>query len=173
MNTILGLAVALLIFLTLSAQFIPQRLDLSLPLVQDNRPEFNFLYPDLPLISQGTYLIPQSPVSLRESVKELEIRQEINRVADKYGVSRWIMLSLCYCESRFNPEATGDSGMAYGLYQWHLTSWKHFAGIYHKRYDLYLLRNNWKDQIELTGFVLARGGENHWLMCFNKIYASK
>lgn len=44
----------------------------------------------------------------------------IDHAALTYGVSPLLMLNLAKCESALNPDAIGDKGTSYGLYQIHL-----------------------------------------------------
>ena len=56
---------------------------------------------------------------------EEDITQLVKRWADRYGVDRELADCVAFRESSYNPLATGDSGRARGLFQWHLESW-HF-----------------------------------------------
>ncbi len=47
------------------------------------------------------------------------IEAKINRIATKYQVSAEVMHTVIHCESRYNPNAVGDSGKSRGLVQIH------------------------------------------------------
>lgn len=98
-----------------------------------------------------------------------EVEKAIWEAAEKYGVDYQEMYDLAWCESRLNIEAKGDSGKAYGLYQWHLDSWKSYAGLFQKESGTYLQRGLWQDQVEMTAWVISRGETENWRNCYLKI----
>lgn len=50
---------------------------------------------------------------------EERIKQEIDTVAEEYGVSPKVMHKIIKCESGYNPKALGDGGKSRGLVQIH------------------------------------------------------
>lgn len=51
---------------------------------------------------------------------EVNIELLVRREARKHGVDEEMALEVMNCESGGNPEAVGDSGNSYGLWQIHL-----------------------------------------------------
>ena len=102
---------------------------------------------------------------------ELEVWSAIWVASNKYGTDFDTMWDLAKCESSLNPVARGDSGLAYGIFQWHQASWN----MYNKKFGLQLDRNSTKDQCEMTARVLfLSGGYRNWTNCFNtKVLADK
>jgi len=55
----------------------------------------------------------------------LSIVPMIRMVAASYGVHPGLAVIIARRESDFNPNAISDNGLAVGLWQWDLKSWKH------------------------------------------------
>lgn len=47
------------------------------------------------------------------------IKSIIDSMANKYGVAPWVAEDIAKLESSFNPNAVGDNGTSFGLYQLH------------------------------------------------------
>jgi soluble lytic murein transglycosylase-like protein len=48
----------------------------------------------------------------------------ISTAANEFGVSPDLMTCIAYRESTLNPLAVGDQGLAHGLFQFHLGTWR-------------------------------------------------
>ena len=88
------------------------------------------------------------------------IKEAIAETADKYLIDKSQLLAVIHCESDFKIKAVGDKGKAYGLLQFHKTTFDGFCqGDYYSP----------KDQLECAGqmWQIPRL-KLHW-SCF-KIY---
>ena len=75
------------------------------------------------------------------------------------------MYFLAKCESGLKHDNRyGDHNLAYGLYQWHQSSWN----LYNKKFGTNLDRKNIYDQAMMTARVLSIGGYKNWTNCFRK-----
>ncbi|MCS6801740.1 MAG: transglycosylase SLT domain-containing protein [Chloroflexota bacterium] len=54
-----------------------------------------------------------------ETVIPEEIRAQIARLCERYGVDPYIIAAMCWIESGFRPDAVGDDGHSVGLLQLH------------------------------------------------------
>jgi hypothetical protein len=100
--------------------------------------------------------------SVREESKQEEIlrSEDINWVLDeevKYGN---LIRCLIKCESGYNPNATGDSGLAFGILQFH----KQTFDTYSEKYKMELDYKNPVHQIVLCDKMLTENYDNvlHW-----------
>jgi len=94
---------------------------------------------------------------------EMMVWAAIWEAANKYNVDFDVLFQLAKCESSLNPVVYGDSGFAYGLFQWHKSSWD----LYNKKFGTNLDRYNLEDQCEMTARVLLTdGGYRNWKNCF-------
>ncbi len=84
--------------------------------------------------------------------------------SEKYNVDYDILYYLAICESGLKQNRYGDSGLAYGIYQWHQSSWT----LYNKKFGTDLDRNGIEDQITMTAKVLAEKGYKNWANCFKQ-----
>ena len=107
---------------------------------------------------QGNTLVGQSGALSND----LEVLLAIQSASNKYSIPYSVLYDLCECESGLKQNAIGDSGKAVGIYQWWLTSWNYYNGVYQTDLD----RNNIYDQVEMTARVLKDGGHNNWYNCF-------
>jgi len=97
---------------------------------------------------------------LSVSLSESAIKGAISYVAINNGLDPEILLSVAQCESGFKVDAVGDSGKAYGLFQFHKPTFDGFC-----RGDYYSA----KDQIVCAGEMFANHQESHWT-CYKKLY---
>lgn len=65
-------------------------------------------------------ILPQQ-VTLAPKTK-LEIEKFIKLAAEKHGIDSDKFLKVAFCESSLNPNAIGDGGYSYGLWQIHSPS---------------------------------------------------
>lgn len=97
-----------------------------------------------------------------------DTKGQIAYYAAIFNVKETDMMKVMVCESSENTKAVGDSGKAYGLYQYHQPTWNAFASKYRKQFGGDLLqRDNPKDQVELTAWAFKQGYQNHWT-CWGK-----
>lgn len=64
-------------------------------------------------------IAPVTPVSDQVVVKELTIKQKVDKYAALYKVSPSLMQGVVDCESSYNPKALGDNGHSRGIAQIH------------------------------------------------------
>lgn len=85
--------------------------------------------------------------------------QKIITTALEYKVDPVFALNIAKCESGFREKVYGDSGKAYGIYQFHKPTFELFkkkAGAPSLDYK------NPDDQIELAVWAFANGLDSHW-----------
>ena len=71
-----------------------------------------------------------------------------------------VVIKLIECESGFNPNAIGDEGTSFGIFQFKKSTWEKFCS-----------GNIWsvEDQTKCTIDILRDGGYDHWYNCFKQI----
>jgi len=112
------------------------------------------------ILLQGNSLVRSHSGALQNDLERL-----IWEAADKYGIDYDIMYFLAKCESGLKHDNRyGDHNLAYGLYQWHQSSWN----LYNKKFGTNLDRKNIYDQAMMTARVLSIGGQKNWTNCFRK-----
>lgn len=87
--------------------------------------------------------------------------------AKEYGISKRFALALAQCESSMRSNVFGDSGRAYGIYQFHKPTFTAFAkkmGKDGQDLDYY----NTEDNIKLAMWAIANNQEEHW-SCYEKV----
>lgn len=94
-------------------------------------------------------VVPVAPKTTKEIVVDF---------AKKYQVSSTEMLGVMQCESKGNQSAVGDSGHAFGVYQYHVPTFNSFE----KRMGEDLDINSKYDQIKLTAWAFSKGYQSHW-----------
>ena len=118
-------------------------------------------------------LIQGNSLATRQMVlksDEQNVWSAIWAASNKYGVEFDILYNLAKCESSLKHETFGDSGRAFGIYQWWESSWN----MYNKKFGTNLDRYNLEDQSEMTARVLSEGGYKNWAKCFStKVSADK
>ena len=101
--------------------------------------------------------------------RESEVRSIVEYYAQKYEVSAQEMMVTLKCESGYRHEGVyGDSGLAYGIAQFHeatFNSFKKTAGMPELEYK------NMNDQIHLMAWAFGQGEKlkRHWT-CYTKNY---
>lgn len=100
-------------------------------------------------------LIPPKPLTPQEYIKVY---------AKEYEVSEKLLLSVAYCESKYNEKAIGDNGKAYGIFQFHRQSFDRFKKELGEDLDY----SSAKDQAKLAAFAFSKGYQHHWT-CFEKV----
>jgi soluble lytic murein transglycosylase-like protein len=88
----------------------------------------------------------------------LTIEDKIRIAATVHGVDPDLSVKIAKCESGLNPTVYGDSGKAYGLYQFHRGTFEMFA----KEAGLELDYYNPEHQIILANWAFAQGYYSHW-----------
>lgn len=125
---------------------------------------------------------PVSTVKSTQPVSKAPVKQEISLpcadktcvvdlisfYADAYDVDEDTALSVARCESEFKTTAVGDSGRAYGVYQFHEPTFREFAKKFGNEGLEY---KSTEDSIQLAMWALANGKGNHWT-CYRKITAA-
>ena len=84
------------------------------------------------ILIQGNSLVRSYPGALQN-----DLERQLWEAADKYGIDYDIMYFLAKCESGLKHDNRyGDHNLAYGLYQWHQSSWN----LYNKKFGTNLDR---------------------------------
>ncbi len=89
-----------------------------------------------------------------------ELIHYIEKFAKEYGVSVRYLVCLAREESRFDPQAVGDSGRAVGPFQYWLSTWQMFR----RQMGLSVedLRACEKESTRTTAYAISRGLDYHW-----------
>ena len=107
-----------------------------------------------------------TPHKTSTATKE-EISAIVEYYASLYGVSTEEMMVTLKCESGYRHEGVyGDSGLAYGIAQFHEATFNSFrktAGMPELEYK------DRNDQIHLMAWAFSRGLKRHWT-CWTKNY---
>ena len=129
------------------------------------------------LVMATPAVLPESstPASPVEEIQKTDpactskacVKALIEFYADMYGVDRKVALKVAECESEFKTTATGDSGKAYGVFQFHKPTFKEFAKEFG---DESLEYKNTEHAIELAVWALAQGKGYHWT-CYRNLPA--
>ncbi len=88
----------------------------------------------------------------------------IEKYSKEYNYPTQLAKDIAYCESEYKPTALGDSGKAYGIYQFHKNTFNLFSKEKGEVLDYY----NTEDNIKLAIWALANDKENHWT-CYKKV----
>jgi signal transduction histidine kinase len=82
-----------------------------------------------------------------------QIKEAISEVAIKYGIEQSELMTTIKCESSFNALAVGDHGLAYGLAQFHESTFDRYcSGDYHSP----------KDQLVCMAQMWLNHGQSNW-----------
>ena len=110
----------------------------------------------------------ECPASLLDVLDQNPTSENIKRavvyIAEEYGIDESQLLSTIQCESGFRHTGVyGDSGLAYGVAQFHKPTFDGFCeGNYYSAKDqLVCLAKMWNDS-----------RQSHW-SCYNKLVAKK
>mgnify|MGYP001607984416 CR=1 FL=1 len=93
------------------------------------------------------------------------MKELIEFYADMYGVKREVALKVAQCESEFKTTAVGDSGKAYGVFQFHKPTFTEFS---QKFGDESLEYKNVEHSIELAMWAISHGMGHHWT-CYRNL----
>lgn len=112
-------------------------------------------------ISGVNSLLTSQEIELHDALESEDINEVLNESV-KYGE---LIKCLIKCESSFNPNATGDSGLAFGILQFHEKTFDRYC----VKYNLELDYRNPIHQIVLCDLMLQEDFDNvlHWTNCWN------
>ncbi len=88
------------------------------------------------------------------------IPEMIIKYSEKYKVDPLLVSCILFNESSYNPNATGDSGKAKGIAQYHLATFKNFRRLMGKSQED--LRLNPEASIETLCWALSTNRGYHW-----------
>jgi len=103
-------------------------------------------------------IFPQSIVSEELEISQQPIAKQIDHFAILYGVDGSLVKKIIDCESQGNIEALGDGSRAYGLLQYHKSSFERHAKLFGEKLDYY----SSYDQIKLGTWAISKGFGNEW-----------
>lgn len=86
------------------------------------------------------------------------LKQYLAEDVAKYGLDYDKLYNIVNCESSWNYQVIGDSGLAYGLAQFHKSTWDSFSKSYGEKLDYY----NPFHQIDLMTWAFSKGLSSHW-----------
>lgn len=110
---------------------------------------------------------PASPIVIECDTKEKEcVISLIEKYSKEFDYPVKTAKAVAYCESNYVENAHGDSGKAYGVYQFHKATFEMFAKQKGEKLDYY----DTEDNIKLAIWALANDKEHHW-SCYRKIAA--
>lgn len=89
-----------------------------------------------------------------------ELIHYIEKYANEYGVSARYLVCLAREESRFDPEAVGDSGLSVGVFQFKFGTWQEFR----QKMGLSTedLRRCEEESTRTTAWAISNGLDRHW-----------
>lgn len=87
-----------------------------------------------------------------------KIKDLIRQYSTQYAVSYEEMRRVMMCESQGNPNAVGDNGRAYGLFQF----WENTFNLFAKDLGEKLEWKNPEHQIKLASWAFSVGKQTHW-----------
>ncbi len=87
--------------------------------------------------------------------------------AKRYGVDAKLAMKVAKCESEYRTNVYGDSGKAYGVYQFHKPTFELFAKAYG---DESMDYKNPEHSIKLALLAISHGEGDHWT-CYRKVKA--
>ncbi len=99
-----------------------------------------------------------APTPIKEQPKT--IPEMIINYSEEYKVDPLLVSCILFNESSYNPNATGDSGKAKGISQFHLATFKNFRRLMGKSQED--LRLNPEASIETLCWALSTGRGYHW-----------
>ena len=109
----------------------------------------------------GVFLVfaaTTTPAIAPQMVSPPSVRELIVKWADYYKVDVATSLRIARCESAFSPTANGDGGLAYGVYQFHRSTFDHFS----QELGQEMSYHNTEDNIQLANFAFSKGYYSHW-----------
>ena len=122
------------------------------------------LIPTKTLGDRSEALVIQTPLDvLTDTSSKDEIIEAIRYTAQKYLIDESQLMTVINCESSYKTTAIGDSGLAYGLLQFHRPTFDRFCvGDYYSA----------KDQLNCAGKMWQTPRlKLHW-SCFKKFFTS-
>lgn len=101
-----------------------------------------------------------SEASLDKNPSPAQIKKRIANLSHKYGLDYDQLHDVLQCESNLMPDRYGDSGLAFGIAQFHKETFDQFcSGDYY----------NTDDQLVCMAKMFKKGKANHW-SCFRRLY---
>ena len=95
------------------------------------------------------------------------VKQMIIFYADMYGIHPEMALAVAQCESQLKTTAVGDHGLAYGVYQFHESTFD----LFKKQFgDESLEYKNTEHQVELALWAISHGKGANWT-CYRNLPA--
>lgn len=106
----------------------------------------------------------QAPI---RGINEYTPQEQLAYFAKQYGASYEEMNRTIICESNWNPNSTGDHGLANNVTQFHKDTFVRWSKELGKNLDY----TSTKDHLELMSFAFSKGihYKRAWT-CFSKIY---
>lgn len=113
--------------------------------------------------------IPIYKDEVTPEIREIEIvKNKIDLYANKYELDKTIAHKVALCESSYIKDIVGDSGKAYGVYQFHKPTFEMFSKEFGRELDY----KNTDHNIELAIWAIKNGYGNHWT-CFRWLKEGK
>lgn len=99
---------------------------------------------------------PPNQPQIMETIHTLE--NTVYFFSDKYSVDPMLILNMIKCESKGNPQAIGDSGLAKGIMQYHTETFIRHSKEFGEVLDI----NSQYDQIKLAVWAISTNKGNEW-----------
>lgn len=115
-------------------------------------------------ISDEPKVVTQVKATPAECADKECITKLIVKYSKKYEVDQNLSLAVAKCESQLNPVAVGDSGKAYGVYQFHKPTFDMFSKMMREKLNY----KSTEDNIKVAVWALSNGLEDHWT-CYEKV----
>ena len=109
-------------------------------------------------------LSPFQPPVIRTEVHAVEVYPEtidqmISDASQEFQIEKFRLHCILYHESRYNPEAIGDSGKAVGIAQFWSATWKGFRKLMNEEVGV---RTDARESIRTLAWALADGRGGNW-----------
>jgi len=101
-----------------------------------------------------------TPIPSQKQVIPKTIPEMIIEYSEKYQVDPLLVSCILENESHFRPEAIGDNGLAVGIAQFHLNTFKTFRRLMGETGKD--LRTNPEESIKILCWALSTGRGYHW-----------
>ena len=95
-----------------------------------------------------------------------EVEQYIRQTARELRIDEYTFVEVAQCESGFLTDAIGDNGLAFGVFQFHKTTWNMFNEEFEVNLDYF----SWKDQVKMDSLAWKRGYEQRHWTCWKKLF---
>lgn len=114
------------------------------------------------LLITSLLVTPQRTISVEPKIQETSPQEQAEFFAQQYGVDSLLVKKIIKCESRWDINAEGDSGLSNGIAQFQKSTFERMEKEFVKDYRHDLDYNSSFDQIKLLSYAISKGWGNEW-----------